>query len=84
MVVLQTIEKTMSIVSFQEIIDSIEVLSLEDQDYLLELIQKRRIEKRRSEIAKNAQLTFAGLDLGTAKKGNIDDLMADLLIDEEN
>lgn len=81
---LQTIEKTMSIVSFQEIIDSIEVLSLEDQDYLLELIQKRRIEKRRSEIAKNAQLTFAGLDLGTAKKGNIDDLMADLLIDEEN
>jgi hypothetical protein len=84
MVVLQIIEKTMSIVSFQEIIDSIEVLSLEDQDYLLELIQKRRIEKRRSEIAKNAQLTFAGLDLGTAKKGNIDDLMADLLIDEEN
>ena len=81
---LQTIEKTMSIVSFQEIIDSIEVLSLEDQDYLLELIQKRRIEKRRSEIAKNAQLTFAGLDLGTAKKGNIDDLMADLSIDEEN
>lgn len=81
---LQIIEKTMSIVSFQEIIDSIEVLSLEDQDYLLELIQKRRIEKRRSEIAKNAQLTFAGLDLGTAKKGNIDDLMADLLIDEEN
>ena len=81
---LQTMEKTMSIVSFQEIIDSIEVLSLEDQDYLLELIQKRRIEKRRSEIAKNAQLTFAGLDLGTAKKGNIDDLMADLLIDEEN
>ena len=81
---LQTMEKTMSIVSFQEIIDSIEVLSLEDQDYLLELIQKRRIEKRRSEIAENAQLTFAGLDLGTAKKGNIDDLMADLLIDEEN
>ena len=81
---LQIIEKTMSIVSFQEIIDSIEVLSLEDQDYLLELIQKRRIEKRRSEIAKNAQLTFAGLDLGTAKKGNVDDLMADLLIDEEN
>lgn len=81
---LQIIEKTMSIVSFQEIIDSIEVLSLEDQDYLLELIQKRRIKKRRSEIAKNAQLTFAGLDLGTAKKGNIDDLMADLLIDEEN
>lgn len=74
----------MGIVSFQEIIDSIEGLSLEDQDYLLELIQKRRIENRRSQIAKNAQLTFTALDLGTAKKGNIDDLMADLLIDEEN
>jgi hypothetical protein len=30
---------------FQEIIDKIETLPLEDQDYLFDLIKKRRIEK---------------------------------------
>ena len=35
---------------FQEIIDSIESLSIEDQEYLFELIRKRRIENRRAEI----------------------------------
>lgn len=73
----------MSIVSFQEIIDSIEVLPLEEQNYLFELIQKRRIEKRRSEIANNARATFNALESGTAKQGNINDLRADLLVDEE-
>jgi hypothetical protein len=73
----------MSIVSFQEIIDSIEVLSLEEQSYLFELIQKRRIEKRRSEIANNAQVTLTALENGTAKRGTIEDLRADLLGDDE-
>ncbi len=48
----------MTIVSFQEIIESIENLPLEDQDYLFDLIKKRRIEKRRLEIANNAQATI--------------------------
>ena len=45
----------MSIPCFQNVIESVESLSIEDQDYLFELIRKRRIEKRREEIAKNAQ-----------------------------
>ena len=73
----------MGIVSFQEIIDSIELLSLEEQDYLFELIQKRRIQKRRSDIANNAQATLKALEIGTAKRGNLNDLKADLLGNEE-
>ncbi|MBW4669715.1 MAG: hypothetical protein KME60_20440 [Cyanomargarita calcarea GSE-NOS-MK-12-04C] len=73
----------MSIASFQQIIDSIENLSLEEQNYLFELIQKRRIEKRRSEIAAHAQTTLKAVEMGTAKRGNINDLRADLLGDEE-
>lgn len=40
--------------TFQEIIELIEELSQEDQELLFELIHKRRIEARRTEIATNA------------------------------
>ena len=74
----------MSATSFQDIIESIENLSIDDQNYLFDLIQKRRIEKRRLEIAANAKATLGALKQGTAKKGTIDDLMADLLGDEDD
>jgi len=67
--------------SFQQIIDSIEQLSLEQQNSLFELIRKRRIEKQRGEIADNAESTFKSLKNGIAKKGNIYDLREDLLDD---
>jgi len=52
--------------SFQDLIESLESLSVEDQDYLFELICKRRIEKRRLEIAKNGEQTLKALAGGTA------------------
>ncbi|WP_009544089.1 hypothetical protein [Crocosphaera subtropica] len=36
----------MSTAYFQNLIESIETLLIEDQDYLFDLIRKRRIEKR--------------------------------------
>jgi hypothetical protein len=74
----------MKIISFQEIIDSVENLSFDDQDYLFDLIKKRRIEKRRLEIAANAKATLESLKQGTAKKGSVDDLIADLLDDQDD
>jgi hypothetical protein len=68
---------------FQEIIDSIEVLSIEDQDYLFELIRKRRIESRRQEILANSEEVMKSFENGTAKKGSVDDLIADLLGDDD-
>jgi hypothetical protein len=67
---------------FQEIIDSIEVLSIEDQDYLFELIRKRRIENRRREILANSEELMQSFKDGTAKRGSVDDLIADLLGDD--
>jgi hypothetical protein len=72
----------MSVSPFQEIIDSIEVLLPEEQDYLIELIQKRRIEKRRSEIASNAAITLQAWEQGTAKQGTVSDLRTSLLADD--
>jgi hypothetical protein len=69
--------------TFQEMVDSIEKLSTEDQDELFELIRKRRIEQRRSEILANAQQTFKAVDEGTAKQGSFEDIKSYLLEDDE-
>jgi hypothetical protein len=69
-------------ITFQEIVDSIEGLSMEDQEELFELIRKRRVEARRAEIAANAQEVFKAVEMGTAKRGSFEDLKAYLLTDE--
>jgi hypothetical protein len=69
--------------NFQTVIDCVEELSEEEQDMLFDLIKKRRIEKRRAEIALNATNTLNALKLGTAKRGTVADLKADLLDDNE-
>jgi hypothetical protein len=69
--------------TFQEIIESIEVFSVEEQEQLFELIRKRRIEARRAEIAVNAQGVFEAVEQGTAKRGSFADLKAYLLSDED-
>jgi hypothetical protein len=68
---------------FQQIIESIEGLSIEDQDYLFELIRKRRIESRRQEILANSEEVMKSFKDGTAKRGSVDDLIADLLGDDD-
>jgi hypothetical protein len=69
--------------TFQEIIESIETLPVEDQDYLFDLIRKRRIEHRRAEILTNAQEAMQAVKDGTAKRGSVQDLIADLLGDDD-
>ena len=73
----------MTISRFQEIIDSLESLSVEDQDYLFDLIRKRRVEKRRLEIKENGEETLQALAMGTATRGTAEDIEAYLLEDEE-
>ncbi|MFN6470722.1 MAG: hypothetical protein RMY36_013760 [Nostoc sp. SerVER01] len=68
--------------SLQTVIEYVEALSIEDQDLLLEMIYKRRVEQRRKEITKNATQTLEAIRTGTAKRGMIDDLRADLLSEE--
>ena len=70
-------------ITFQEIIDSIEVLPTEDQDQLFELIRKRRVEARRAEIATNAQEVFQTVEMGTAKRGTFEELKVYLLDDDD-
>ena len=70
-------------ITFQEIIDSIETLTVEDQEHLFELIRKRRIENRRAEIVANAQEVFKAVEAGTAMQGTFKDLRSYLLAEDE-
>lgn len=70
-------------ITFQEMIESIETLTVDDQDRLFELIRKRRIENRRAEIAANAQEVFKAVEMGTAMKGTFEDLKSYLLAEDD-
>jgi len=69
--------------TLQEIIGAIKVLSVEEQRELFEFLRKQRIEARRAEIAANAQEVMQAFKDGTAKRGSVDDLIADLLGDDD-
>ncbi|MFW6295704.1 MAG: hypothetical protein ACOC04_00790 [Halothece sp.] len=69
----------METINFENVIEYIENLSLEKQEELFELIQKRRIEKRRSEIVENAKSTFEAIEKGTARTGSVEEIKYYLL-----
>jgi hypothetical protein len=65
----------------QEILSSVDKLSVDDREYLFEVLRRRRIEEQRAEILANAQEVIQAFKEGTAKVGTVDDLLADLLRD---
>jgi hypothetical protein len=69
--------------SFQDMLESIEQLSIADQDELFELVRKRRIEQRRSEIFANAQRVFNAEEQNTCISGSFADIKSYLLGDDE-
>jgi hypothetical protein len=70
-------------VTFQEIVDSLDCLSSEEQAALFELIRQRQIEEREAEILASRQELKQAIASGTAKKGNVRDLIAELLGDND-
>jgi hypothetical protein len=69
--------------TLQEIINSIENLPTEDREYLFEFLQKQRINQKRTEILTNAEEVKQAFKNGTAKRGTVDDLIADLPGDDD-
>ncbi|MFN9399179.1 MAG: hypothetical protein ACK57R_18295 [Dolichospermum sp.] len=69
--------------TLQEIINSIENLPTEDREYLFNFLQKQRINQKRTEILTNAEELKQAFKNGTARRGTVDDLIADLLGDDD-
>jgi hypothetical protein len=57
------------------------VKSIEDQEELFEVIRQRRIEQKEAEILADREELKQAISAGTAKRGNVHYLIADLLED---
>jgi hypothetical protein len=74
--------------TLQTAIEAVEALSTEDQDFLFDLIHKRRTQpsqailQRREEIRQNGIAAMEAVNSGTAKRGTAAELIADLFDDE--
>ena len=64
---------------FQELIDAVESLPLEDRSLLVEIVNKRIIEKRRAELVSEVMASRDAFRQGNVKRGSVDDLMKDLV-----
>ena len=63
----------------QRALDLVQSLSVEEQETLIELVQHRLAEWRRTQIARNAAATLQAVREGRAQFGSVDDLKRDLL-----
>ena len=64
--------------SFQDLIEAVEAMPLEDQSIFVELINKRIIEKRRAELVAEVREARRTFESGEAKQGSFRDLIKDL------
>jgi U3 small nucleolar ribonucleoprotein component len=70
-------EKTLT---FGEVLDTVEQLSLEDQEALTDIVRRRIIERRREELAKDIQEAQEEFNAGNALPVTPDELIAEILL----
>ena len=63
---------------FEAALDVIDRLPPDDQEAIIEIVRKRMTERRRREIADNAQATLQAFRQGRASYGTVDDLRQEL------
>lgn len=64
--------------SFNEVLEHVEAMSVEDQKALIDLVQQRLVERRRAEIAANIAKAQEEYQVGQVFRGTVDELMAEL------
>lgn len=64
--------------SFQDLIEAVESLPLDDQSTLVDIINKRIIEKRRTNLVVEVKEAREAFRRGEVKRGSVEDLMKDL------
>ncbi|MFC1713701.1 hypothetical protein ACFL6S_08535 [Candidatus Poribacteria bacterium] len=63
---------------FQELIEIIEALPVDDQESLIEIIRQRLIQRRRAELAAEVVEARNAYQRGEVRRGTVADLMEDL------
>ena len=63
---------------FQEVLASVDTLSVDEQEMLIDIIKKRLAESTRSEIAANIAQSMEEYKRGRVVRGTVDDILAEL------
>ncbi len=73
------IESTISLTHrFQDILEVVETRPLKDQSLLVEIVQRRLAQKRRTKLALEIKEAREDYHAGNVKRGSLADLMAEL------
>jgi hypothetical protein len=75
---IQTTKKAMKTSAFQQAIESVESLPLEDQEILLDILQKRLQERRRTNLYQEVSAIKQEFAEGNVKFGSVDQFLAQL------
>lgn len=65
--------------TYGQALDLIDSLPIDEQESLLEIVQRRLVERRRAEIARDAAMTLAAVQQRRASSGSFEDLKRELL-----
>jgi hypothetical protein len=63
----------------QHALEAVELLSLDDREFCVDVLKRRIAERRREEIARHAAATLRTVREGRARYGTLGDLERDLL-----
>lgn len=63
---------------FNEVLEKVDVMPLEEQTLMIQILENRYREKRRDEILMNAQKSISEYQNGLTSKGSVADLMREL------
>jgi hypothetical protein len=64
--------------TFQVALETVEELTPEDQEMLVEIVRRRLIEQRPTELAQDIAAAQEAYRLGDVRRGTVDGLMAEL------
>jgi hypothetical protein len=65
--------------AFEEVLEVVDRLSLEEQETLVEIVHRRVIERRREELAREIQEAQKEFQAGQCRPTTPDELMAEIL-----
>jgi len=65
--------------SFQEVLETVEQLSLGDREELMDIVRRRIIEQRRAELAKDIREAQEEFQAGNVGRATPDELRRDIL-----
>lgn len=69
-------------IAFNQILEEVDTMPLEEQEMIIEILRNRYREKRREEILENAKKTLEEHRKGLTSKGTVADLIKELEQDD--